>query len=113
MDLSNLDIFCAIARHSSVTRAAHELQRAQSNVTTRLRQLESELGVELFLRSGKRMTLTPAGQTLLGYAERLLALAAETRQALHPGDPRGLLRLGTMESTAASRLPQPLSLIHI
>ncbi|ROR22956.1 DNA-binding transcriptional LysR family regulator [Comamonas sp. BIGb0124] len=112
MDLSNLDIFCAIARHSSVTRAAHELQRAQSNVTTRLRQLESELGVELFLRSGKRMTLTPAGQTLLGYAERLLALAAETRQALHPGDPRGLLRLGTMESTAASRLPQPLARFH-
>lgn len=112
MDLSHLDIFCAVARHGSVTRAAQELRRAQSNVTTRIRLLEQELGVELFLRAGKSMVLTPAGETLLAYAQRLLALAAEARQALRPGEPRGPLRLGAMDSTAASRLPGPLAAFH-
>ncbi|PXZ59226.1 LysR family transcriptional regulator, partial [Pseudomonas aeruginosa] len=50
MDLSSLEIFRAVAHEASVTRAAQQLQRAQSNVTTRIRQLEEDLGVELFLR---------------------------------------------------------------
>ena len=95
-----------------MTRAAERLQRVQSNVTTRVRQLEADLGVALFLREGKRMALTPEGRTLLGYAERLLALAEEARQALRPGQPGGRLRLGAMESTAASRLPAPLARFH-
>lgn len=112
LDLAALDIFRAVAAQGSVTRAAEQLQRAQSNVTTRVRQLESELGTELFLREGKRMALTPEGQVLLGYADRLLALAEEARQALRPGQPAGRLRLGSMESTAASRLPAPLAQLH-
>ena len=112
MDFVALEIFCAVALEGSVTRAAERLQRVQSNVTTRVRQLEADLGVALFLREGKRMALTPEGRTLLGYAERLLALAEEARQALRPGQPGGRLRLGSMESTAASRLPAPLARFH-
>ncbi|MFO1212887.1 MAG: LysR family transcriptional regulator, partial [Paenacidovorax caeni] len=112
MDLTALDIFRTVAAEGSVTRAAERLQRAQSNVTTRVRQLEAELGVALFLREGKRMALTPEGLVLLDYAQRLLALAEEARQALHPGEPAGRLRLGSMESTAASRLPAPLARLH-
>ncbi|TLJ17613.1 LysR family transcriptional regulator, partial [Pseudomonas aeruginosa] len=70
-----------------------QLQRAQSNVTTRIRQLEEDLGVELFLRDGKRMSLTERGSEFLAYAEQLLALADEARQSMHPTEPGGRLRL--------------------
>jgi len=110
MDLSDLRIFSAVVREGGITRAAELLHRVQSNVTTRIRQLEDELGVRLFSRQGKRLVLTPAGQTLLGYADRLLALASEAEAALHDERPRGRFRLGAMESTAAVRLPGPLTL---
>ena len=109
MDLTSLALFRAVALEQSVTRAAQSLQRAQSNVTTRIQQLEEELGASLFLREGKRMRLTEQGQAFLAYAEQLLALADEARQALHPAQPSGRLRLGSMESTAAARLPEPLA----
>ncbi|MFK0841635.1 LysR family transcriptional regulator NmoR [Pseudomonas aeruginosa] len=112
MDLSSLEIFRAVAHEASVTRAAQQLQRAQSNVTTRIRQLEEDLGVELFLRDGKRMSLTERGSEFLAYAEQLLALADEARQSMHPAEPGGRLRLGSMESTAASRLPVLLASYH-
>lgn len=112
MNLSSLEIFRAVAHEASVTRAAQQLQRAQSNVTTRIRQLEEDLGVELFLRDGKRMSLTERGSEFLAYAEQLLALADEARQSMHPAEPGGRLRLGSMESTAASRLPALLASYH-
>ncbi|HFK1999948.1 TPA: LysR family transcriptional regulator NmoR [Pseudomonas aeruginosa] len=112
MDLSSLEIFRAVAHEASVTRAAQQLQRAQSNVTMRIRQLEEDLGVELFLRDGKRMSLTERGSEFLAYAEQLLALADEARQSMHPAEPGGRLRLGSMESTAASRLPALLASYH-
>lgn len=112
MDLSSLEIFRCVAEEQSVTRAAGRLQRVQSNVTTRIRQLEEDLGAPLFLRDGKRMTLTDQGREFLVYAEQLLTLAAEARQSLHPQTASGVLRLGSMESTAASRLPQPLARFH-
>ena len=82
-------------------------------MTTRVRQLEDDLGVQLFIRSGKRLHLAPAGQVLLGYADRLLDLAQEARGAVQDAKPRGLFRLGAMESTAAVRLPAPLSDYHL
>lgn len=112
MDLSALEIFRAVAAEGSVTRAAERLGRVQSNVTTRVQQLEEQLGATLFLREGRRMALTPAGTSLVAYADRLLALAEEARQALHPAAPSGRLRLGAMESTAAARLPAPLARLH-
>lgn len=112
LDLAALDIFRTVAAEGGVTRAAERLGRVQSNVTTRVRQLEADLGTPLFLREGKRMALTPEGRVLLGYADRLLALAEEARQAVRPGPPGGRLRLGSMESTAASRLPVPLARLH-
>jgi DNA-binding transcriptional LysR family regulator len=112
MDLSDLMIFSAVVREGGVTRAAGRLHRVQSNVTTRIRQLEEDLAVPLFIREGKRLHLAPAGQILLGYAERLLALADEARGAVRDAKPRGTFRLGAMESTAAVRLPGLLSEYH-
>jgi DNA-binding transcriptional LysR family regulator len=112
MDLSDLKIFSAVVREGSVTRAAQRLYRVQSNVTTRIRQLEEDVGVSLFIREGKRLHLSPAGQVLLDYADRLLALAEEARNAVQDPRPRGIFRLGAMESTAAVRLPGPLNEYH-
>ena len=112
MDLSDLTIFSAVVREGGVTRAAERLHRVQSNVTTRIRQLEEDLRVALFVREGKRLHLAPAGQVLLDYADRLIALAAEARDAVQDARPRGTFRLGAMESTAAVRLPALLSEYH-
>jgi DNA-binding transcriptional LysR family regulator len=112
MDLSDLRIFTTVVREGGVTRAAEKLNRVQSNVTTRIRQLEEDLDVTLFIREGKRLHLAPAGQALLGHAERLLALADEARASVRDPRPRGLFRLGAMESTAAVRLPKALNEYH-
>jgi DNA-binding transcriptional LysR family regulator len=112
MDLSDLQIFRAVVQEGGITRAAEKLNRVQSNITTRVRQLEQDLGVDLFIREGKRMYPSPAGWLLVDYADRLLDLAREARDAIHDAAPRGLLRLGSMESTAAIRLPAPLNEFH-
>ncbi|MEN0104972.1 MAG: LysR family transcriptional regulator [Pseudomonas sp.] len=112
MDHQSLEIFCAVAAELSITRAAKQLGRVQSNVTTRIQQLEEQLGVLLFAREGKRLSLTAEGERFLDYAKRLLALAEEARQMLRPQAAQGVLRLGSMESTAASRLPTPLAQYH-
>ncbi|MEK1893156.1 MAG: LysR substrate-binding domain-containing protein [Rhizobium sp.] len=105
MDLSSIDIFKAVASHCSVTKAAAAVGRAPSNVTTRIQQLEEDLGVALFSRDGKKMSLTREGLIFLSYATRLADLAEEAKQAVRPLAVSGTLRVGTMESTAASRLP--------
>lgn len=102
-------IFRTVVTAGGITRAAERLHRVQSNVTTRIRQLEDKLGTSLFIREGRRLQLSPAGQTLLPYAERLLALADEARAAVRSEAPLGLLTVGAMESTAATRLPAPLA----
>src|SRR5262249_27076263 len=107
--LSDLKIFSAVVHAGGITRAAEQLHRVQSSVTTRIRQLEDELGVELFVREGKRLHLAPAGKILLDYAGQMLALAKEAQAAVRDRSPRGLFRLGAMESTAAVRLPPLLT----
>ena len=112
LDLASLAIFQQVAASGSITRAAQQLGRAQSNVTTRIQQLEEALATPLFVREARRMVLTPEGQRLLRYADQLLSLAEEAQQNLRADSPRGRLRLGSMESTAAARLPQPLAQYH-
>lgn len=106
MDLAALRVFQAVADEGLVTRAAERLNTVQSNVTARIRQLEEELGTPLFDRINRRLVITPAGRLLADYADRLLALADEAIEAVRATDsPQGVLRLGTMETTAAARLP--------
>jgi DNA-binding transcriptional LysR family regulator len=78
-----------------------------------VQQLEERLGARLFHRHKRRLVLSPEGRTLLGYAERLLQLSAEAQAALRNGAPRGVLRIGSLESTAATRLPPVLSRYHL
>ena len=112
VELSDLEIFRSVALEGGVSRAAERLHRVQSNISTRVRQLEDRLGVRLFLRQSRGLALTPAGEALLPYAERLLDLSTEAEAALTDGKPRGNFRVGTLESTAAARLPSVLSRYH-
>jgi len=112
IDLDSLDIFRTVVAEGGVIRAADKLNRVQSNVTTRIQQLEGRLGHKLFHRQGRSLSLSPAGQRLLPYAERLLRLAEEAESALRSDVPLGTFRLGSLESTAGSRLAPLLSRFH-
>ena len=109
MDIADLKTFEAVARLGGMNRAAAELHTVQSNVTARIRSLEQQLGSPLFQRHSRGVALTPAGRRLLPYAERIGRLMADARRAVaDDGEPRGALNVGSLESTAALRLPQYL-----
>ncbi|MGE8687425.1 MAG: LysR substrate-binding domain-containing protein [Achromobacter sp.] len=112
LDLDALQIFKAVADQGGVARAALHLNRVQSNVSTRLKQLEASLDAPLFRRQNRRLVLSDQGRVLLSYADRLLRLSDEAQAAVREGSPRGVLRIGTMESTAAARLPPILAAYH-
>jgi DNA-binding transcriptional LysR family regulator len=106
----DLRIFERVARTGGIGRAATELNTAQSNVTTRMRHLEDELDEALFERHSRGVTLTAAGMRLLPYAVQVLDLLEQARRATKDdGRPCGLLSLGSMETTAALRLPDVLA----
>ena len=112
MDLVELHIFKTVAELGGITRAAAALHRVQSNVTTRVQQLEARLGTKLFHRQGRKLVLSSEGKLLLAYADRLLRLSSEAHAALKGHGPHGVFRLGTLESTAATRLPPVLARYH-
>ncbi|WP_134742807.1 LysR family transcriptional regulator, partial [Pseudomonas viridiflava] len=99
MEFSQLRIFQAVAEEGSITRAAERLHRVPSNLSTRLKQLEEQLGVELFVRERQRLQLSPAGKVLLDYTGKLFALRDQASAAVMGGQPAGDFVLGTMYST--------------
>lgn len=113
MELTDLLTFSAVARNGGITRAAEELNTVQSNVTQRVKALEAEIGTALFERHSRGMTLTGAGRRLLPYAQRMAALSREAVLATRDdGEPKGPLAIGSMETTAAVRLPALLAEFH-
>ena len=113
MELSDLLTFSTVARLGGITRAADELNTVQSNVTQRVKALEAEIGTALFERHSRGMTLTGAGRRLLPYAQRMAALSREALLAARDdGEPKGPLAIGSMETTAAVRLPALLAEFH-
>ena len=109
MDLTQLEMFNAVAEAGSITEAAAKVHRVPSNLTTRLRQLETELGVDLFIRENQRLRLSPAGHNFLRYSQQILALVDEARSVVAGNEPQGLFSLGSLESTAAVRIPATLA----
>src|SRR5215510_8239358 len=112
MDVADLRVFKSVVDEGGVIRAASKLHRVPSSVTTRIKQLESSMGVKLFHRDRQRLHLSPAGELLLDYAERLIQLSEEAREVVSGTSPRGVLKLGALESTTASRLPPILAGFH-
>jgi len=110
MDGSDLKVFAAVVRAGSIGRAAIELNTVQSNVTARVQLLERALGTTLFHRHSRGVTLTAAGCRLLPFAERVGDLLKQARRAVaDTGTPAGPLVIGSLETTAALRLPPVLS----
>lgn len=112
IDLESLEIFRAVVQEGGIVRAAGKLNRVQSNVTTRIKQLEERLGLALFRRQGRSLVLSPEGEVLMSYAQRLFRLADEAESELKAGKPMGAFRIGSLESTAGSRLAPILSRFH-
>jgi DNA-binding transcriptional LysR family regulator len=112
MDFVDLQVFKCVVDEGGITKAARKLHRVPSSVTTRVKQLETSLGVTLFHRDRQRLHLSPTGKLLLAYAERLIQLSDEARAVVSGGMPHGVLKLGALESTAASRLPRILADFH-
>lgn len=109
LDIVALETFLAIGETGSVTAAAQRLNCVQSAVTARLRKLEEGLGASLAHRHARGVTLTEAGERLMTYARRIAHLAEEAEHAVAAARPGERLRLGTMETTAAARLPPVLA----
>lgn len=112
MNFSDLQIFKTVVEEGGIVKAAHKLHRVPSNITTRIKQLESVVGIPLFHRDRQRLHLSPSGELLLGYAARLIDLSEEARHVVADTMPQGVLKLGALESTTASRLPALLAEFH-
>lgn len=107
MELRQLRIFDAVVGHRTVTDAAVSLEMAPSSVSAQIRSLEKSLGVTLFDRTPGGMRLTAAGEHLVGWAHRLLALAEQARQEVIGQNQ--VVRLGALESIAATEVPRVLN----
>jgi DNA-binding transcriptional LysR family regulator len=106
MDADDLRIVDAVARVGSMNRAAAELNMVQSNVTARIRLLEEELGVQLFVRHSRGVEPSEAGRRLLSYGDQIRTLFQQAISAVkEDGTPKGRLRIGMLETTAGLRLP--------
>jgi DNA-binding transcriptional LysR family regulator len=109
MDLKQLNSFITICKLQSFTQAADSLGYAQSTITTQIKLLENELGVKLFERIGKSITLTHQGKKLLPYAKQMLKLSSEIKNVLTSEEvPSGVLTIGAAESLCVLRLPEIL-----
>ncbi|HEV2493605.1 MAG TPA: LysR family transcriptional regulator [Terriglobia bacterium] len=108
MDYDQLASFLEVSKLRSFSRAAEKLYRTQPAISAQVRLLEQECGEKLFDRSGKKVQLTPAGEILQGYAERLLAMQKEALQAIAELNqtPRGKLYIGANEATCLYVLPK-------
>jgi len=107
MDFDQLTTFLEVAKLGSFSRAGQKVFRSQSAVSAQIRQLEQEYGDRLLDRSGKDVTLTPAGRVFFAYAERLLQMRDESLLAVadQGAIPRGTLSLGANEATCLYVLP--------
>src|SRR5262245_4202464 len=107
LDPDLLRAFVAIADHGSFTRGAAALHRTQSAISMQMQRLEAAIGAPLLDRSRRGLRLTPAGEVLLGYARRILAVSAEAVSRLRDLQVEGSVRLGVMEDYG-TRLVPPL-----
>lgn len=104
VEFKDLEIFQIVAEKGTITEAAKEFSYVQSNVTSRIQKLETELNTPLFNRHRRGMSLTPEGKKLLAYSKKILLLTDEMKKAIQSKDePSGKLEIGTVETV----LPLP------
>ncbi|WP_152396178.1 LysR family transcriptional regulator [Paenibacillus guangzhouensis] len=109
MESQELRIFQCVAEELSFSKAAERLGYVQSNITLRIQKLEQELGVPLFERTNKGVTLLPAGEKLLHYSKQVIHLLEEGKKEVAATPTQAVLRIGATQTLAAQRLPVLLS----
>src|SRR5258707_13674350 len=107
MDFDQLATFLEVAKLGSFSRAGQKVFRSQSAVSAQIRQLEQAYGDRLLDRTGKYVTLTPAGRVLFAYADRMLQLRDESHlpAADQRTTPRGAITVRANEATCLSLCP--------
>jgi DNA-binding transcriptional LysR family regulator len=109
LDMDVLRTFATGFELGSFARAAERLGRSQSAISTQLRKLEEQVGQPLVQKSGRGLALTTAGESLLGYAKRMLDLNDEAIDSIRGADVEGWARLGLSQDFAESWLPAVLN----
>jgi DNA-binding transcriptional LysR family regulator len=109
LDPDLLKVFVIVAERGGFTRAAVALNRTQSAVSMQIKRLEEGVGAPLFQRDGRRVRLSSAGEALLGYARRMLALNEEAVGAVRQREVAGSVRFGCIDDYAARVLPAILA----
>ena len=111
LNFHHLEVFYAVARHLNFSRAAEELYISQPAVSKHVKDLEKDLGVDLFRRNGRRVELTDAGRLVYDYAAHALVLTEGLRRALAElhGPGRGYLRLAATYALATYVVPRVLA----
>ena len=109
LDLELLRSFVSVVDAGGFTRAGERVHRTQSTVSQQIKRLEDDVGQPLLNRTGKDVTPTEAGERLLSYARRLLALAEEARDVMARPGSEGAVKLGIPEDFAAYRLAKLLA----
>lgn len=107
MEIKLLNTFSAVAKTGSFSVASKVLDYAQPTVTTHIQLLESELNTKLFERLGHKIKLTPQGERLLYYSEKILKISSEAVADLSSnGSISGKITIGANESFSVARLPE-------
>ncbi len=114
LDVTRLRVLVAVARHGSVTAAAHALNYAQPSVSHHLARLEAETGTKLVQRSGRGIRLTDAGRLLAERATEVIGRldAAENELAVFTGLRAGRLRLAAFPSALSTLVPSAAAILH-
>jgi DNA-binding transcriptional LysR family regulator len=109
LDPDLLQAFLAVADHRSFTRAALALNRTQSAVSMQVKRLEEQLQVELFYRTKANVSISAAGERLVGYARRILSLSEEAVGRIREHRVEGRVRLGVMDDYGTILVPPLLA----
>ncbi len=114
LNVTRLRVFASVARHASVTRAAHELHYAQPSVSHHLARLEEEVGLKLVERVGRGIRLTPDGELLARRATEILARleSAEDELAARAGLRTGRVRVAGFQSVLCTLVPHAAARLH-
>ncbi|PXW39518.1 DNA-binding transcriptional LysR family regulator [Klebsiella oxytoca] len=112
MDVADFRTIIALVETGTITAAAKVLCRVPSAITTRVQNLESQLGTTLFVKSGRRFLPTSEGQVLYDNALKIIELVTLAEQQMVRPVPGGRFRLGALDSMAATRLPEPLAHLY-
>lgn len=113
MDIEALRAFKYVVESGSISQAAERLNYSQSNVTTKIHKLEHQLKTTLLYRHNRGCIVTPKGEELFQYALQIFKTIELAEYAMQDQDhPKGSLKIGSMETTAAVRLPEILACYH-